>query len=147
MTFQSDLNMIRWRIHLQVPPEVVYRYLSTDAGRAAFWAESAVEVDGSIHFEFPGGQTWQGKILAQDPPHRYSLVYYGGSIATFELVGDHWGNTELILTDKGVPEADRMEVIAGWVSVLMALKAAAAFGIDLRNHDPAHSWEQGFVDN
>ena len=75
------------------------------------------------------------------------MVYYGGSITTFELVGDNRGNTELILTDKGVSEADRIEVIAGWVSVLMALKAAVAFGIDLRNHDPARSWEQGFVDN
>jgi uncharacterized protein YndB with AHSA1/START domain len=147
MSFQPDPDVIRWRIHLRVPPEVVYRYLSTDAGRAAFWAESAVEVDGSIHFDFSNGQSWQGKILEQDPPHRYSVVYYGGSITTFELVGDHRGNTDITLTDAGVPAGDRTEVTAGWVSVLMALKAAAAFGVDLRNHDPERSWDQDFVDN
>jgi hypothetical protein len=47
----------------------------------------------------------------------------------------------------GVPEADRMEVVAGWVSVLMALKATADYGVDLRNHDLGRSWEQGYVDN
>jgi hypothetical protein len=29
----------------------------------------------------------------------------------------------------------------------MALKAAADFGVDLRSHDPARTWDQGFVDN
>jgi hypothetical protein len=29
----------------------------------------------------------------------------------------------------------------------MALKAAADFAINLRNHDTGRTWEQGFVDN
>jgi hypothetical protein len=33
------------------------------------------------------------------------------------------------------------------VSVLLALKAAADFGVDLRNHDPARTWWQGYCDN
>jgi len=147
MTFQPDPTVIRWRIHLHSPPEKAYRFLSTHEGRAAFWAESAVERAGTIHFTFPGGQSWQGKILEQDEPRRYSIVYYGGSITTFELASDGEGGTDLMLTDQGVPEKDRTEVIAGWVSVLMALKAAVDFGIDLRNHDPAHSWEQGYAEN
>ena len=28
-----------------------------------------------------------------------------------------------------------------------ALKAAADFGVDLRNHEAARSWDEGFVDN
>lgn len=28
----------------------------------------------------------------------------------------------------------------------MALKAAADFGVDLRNHDPTRTWDQGYVD-
>ena len=47
----------------------------------------------------------------------------------------------------GVPEADRMEVMAGWVSVLLALKAAADFGVDLRNHDARRTGEQGYAEN
>lgn len=121
--------------------------LSTDEGRAQFWAESAVEKGGVIHFIFPGGQTWQGKILANDPPNHFAVEYYGGSHASFHLAEDDAGGTDLTLTDAGVPEADRIEVTAGWVSVLMALKAAADFSVDLRNHDPQRSWDQGYVEN
>ena len=147
MSFQPDSTVILWRLHLRSSPETIYRFLSRDEGRAAFWAESAVEKDGAIHFTFPSGQTWTGKILGSDPPRRYQVVYYGGSTTTFEMADDGKGGTDLTLTDQGVPEADRTEVIAGWVSVLMALKAAVDFGVDLRNHDLARSWEQGFADN
>jgi len=147
MIFQPDSDVIRWRLHFRSAPETVFRFLSTNEGRAAFWAESAVERDGAIHFVFPGGQTWTGNVLENTPPRRYQVVYYGGSITTFELVGDGKGGTDLTLTDRGVPSADRMEVTAGWVSVLLALKAAVDFGVDLRNHDSARSWEQGYADH
>jgi hypothetical protein len=39
------------------------------------------------------------------------------------------------------------EVIAGWVSVLMCLKAAVDFGVDLRAHDPEKHWDNGYVEN
>lgn len=38
-------------------------------------------------------------------------------------------------------------MIAGWVSVLLALKAAVDFSVDLRNHDPGRTWDQGYADN
>jgi hypothetical protein len=38
-----------------------------------------------------------------------------------------------------VSEQWQVEVIAGWASVLLALKAAVDFGADLRNHDPQRS--------
>jgi len=53
----------------------------------------------------------------------------------------------LTLTDQGVPPENRTEVIAGWVSVLMALKASVDFGIDLRNHDPNRTWDEGYAEN
>jgi uncharacterized protein YndB with AHSA1/START domain len=147
MPFQPDSTTITWRLHLRSAPAAVYELLATDAGRARFWAESAVERDGAIEFIFPGGQRWRGAILERRPPQRFAVVYYGGSSTTFELADDGAGGTELTLTDVGVPEADRPEVVAGWVSVLMALKAAADFGVDLRNHDSGRSWEQGYVEN
>ena len=52
-----------------------------------------------------------------------------------------------MLTDQGIPENDRSEVLAGWVSVLMALKASVDFGIDLRNHNPKWTWDEGYVEN
>jgi len=53
----------------------------------------------------------------------------------------------LTLTDVGVLEGDRAEVSAGWVSVLMAFKAAVDFNVDLRNHDARRTWEEGYAEN
>lgn len=147
MTFQSNAGIIRWKLHLKSSPQTVYEKLSKDKGRASFWAESAKEQDGVIHFVFPNQAEWKGKILENDPPHRFKVEYYGGSITTFELESDGSGGTDLTLTDQGVPEEDRTEVIAGWVSVLMTLKASMDYGVDLRNHDPKRTWDEGYVEN
>jgi uncharacterized protein YndB with AHSA1/START domain len=147
MAFQDNPNLIQWRLHLNSAPAKVYQMLATAEGRARFWAESAVERAGRIDFRFPDGQSWQGQILENSPPHRFVVEYFGGSITTFELADDGAGGTDLRLTDAGVPAADRVEVIAGWVSVLMALKAAVDFGVDLRNHNPLHTWNQDYADN
>lgn len=147
MSFQDDPNEIRWRLQLRSPIDEVYRALSTDAGRASFWAESAVERDGVIHFVFPGGVAWDGRVLEAVPPRRYSVLYYGNSTATFALEDDGRGGTDLTLTDSGVPAPHRTEVIAGWVSVLLALKAAVDFGVDLRAHDAERHWDRGYVEN
>ncbi|MDX1520429.1 MAG: SRPBCC domain-containing protein [Anaerolineae bacterium] len=147
MTFQPDPQIIQWRMHFTSPPEKVYQMLTTDEGRAKFWAESAIETEDGIQFIFPGDYRWLAKILAADPPHRFSLEYYGGSKTSFLLAEDGSGGTDLTLTDEGVPPADRWEVTAGWVSVLMALKAAVDFSVDLRNHDPDRTWQQEFANN
>lgn len=147
MSFQPDPTTIRWRLHLSAPPAVVHRLFATDEGRARFWAESAVEREGAIEFVFPGGVTWRGEVIENNPPHRYAVRYFGGSLTAVELADDGAGGTDLTLTDVGMPPDDRAEVIAGWVSVLMALKAAVDFGVDLRNHDPQRTWQQGYVEN
>jgi uncharacterized protein YndB with AHSA1/START domain len=147
MSFQDDPAKIVWRLHLESPIARVYQALSSDEGRASFWAESAVEHDGVVHFIFPNGVVWDARIVEALPPYRFAVHYYGGSIATFILEEDVRGGTDLTLTDQGVPPGDRSEVIAGWVSVLIALKAALDFGVDLRAHDPRRTWDQGFVEN
>lgn len=147
MSFQDDPETIRWRIHLKSPPTAVYSALSTDAGRASFWAESAVEHDGVIRFVFPNNQVWDGRILESIPPTRFELIYIGNSNVTFELGDDGQGGTELALTDSGVSLEDRTEVIAGWVSVLMNLKSVVDHGLDLRGHDAARHWDTGYAEN
>lgn len=106
-----------------------------------------MEQDGVIHFVFPNQAEWKGRMLEDHPPRRFKVEYYGGSITSFELESDGSGGTDLIMSDQGVPEEDKTEVIAGWVSVLMALKASVDFGIDLRNHDPKRTWDEGYVEN
>lgn len=138
---------IRWRIHLRSTPETVYALLTTDSGRARSWAESAIERDGAVEFRFPEGTTWRGRILARTEPRRFVVEYFGGTRATFELADDGRGGTDLTLTDEGVARDGREETRAGWVSVLLALKAAADFDVDLRNHDARRTWDQEFADN
>ncbi|MHA2298811.1 MAG: SRPBCC family protein [Candidatus Hodarchaeales archaeon] len=146
MSFQDDPDVIRWRIHLKSPPEVVYEFLSTDRGRHGFWAKTS-ENGGKIKFEFPNTYVWEGLILEEKFPSKFLVEYIGGSRACFTLTPDGRGGTDLEVTDAGVPEEHRTEVIAGWGSVLMALKGAVDFGIDLRNHDPERTWDQGYFDN
>ena len=147
MTFQSSLNRITWKLHLLAAPEQVYDLLASNDGRAQFWAESAMELEKHVHFVFPNGQIWRGKILDSQPGKLFQVEYSGGSKATFRLSGDGKAGTVLEFDNEGVPEAGRAEAIAAWVSMLMALKAAVDFGIDLRNHDDNFTWDKGFVDN
>jgi uncharacterized protein YndB with AHSA1/START domain len=138
---------IRWRLHLASPPPDVYQALTTDSGRASFWAESAEERDGWIEWGWAGGLAARTQVLAMDRPHLFRLGYFGGSVVTFELVADGTGGTDLTLTDVGVAAADWEDTRPGWVSVLLALKAYVDHGVDLRNHDAARTWESSYVDN
>lgn len=137
---------VRLRVHLSSPPQEVFECISTNAGRKAFWAESAEEHDGIIHFHFSNGTKHQGKILDSQSPKLFSVEYFGGSIATFVLFDDGSGGTDVSLTETNIPNEWFNEQRAGWVSVLLALKVAVDFSIDLRNKDPNRSWEKGYVD-
>lgn len=136
---------IRWRMHLAVPPETVFAALDSDEGRASFWAESAVEMDGEIVFGFVGGYETRSRILERQPPHLWAIDYMGGP-ARFELTEDDSGGTDLLLTHDGVEPEEWQEVHAGWLNVLFPLKAWVTWGIDLRNHDPDRAWDQGYAD-
>jgi uncharacterized protein YndB with AHSA1/START domain len=138
-------GLIRWKIHLPAPPEAVYRALASDEGRASFWAERAVEKEGTVHFEFSNGVTCESRILDREPPHRFSLEYFGGP-ASFVLAPDGRGGTDLTLVHEGVAPEEWIETHAGWLNVLFPLKAFVAFGVDLRNHDRERLWDQGYAD-
>lgn len=147
MAFQPRPNVIEWRLHLQAAPEVVFPLLATPEGRRRFWAESADESGGAILFRFPDGAELSSRVIACEPPRRFALEYFGGATVVFDCSPDGSGGTELSLTETGTPAADRSENIAGWVSVLLCLKAATDHGIDLRNHDPRRTWADGYVEN
>jgi uncharacterized protein YndB with AHSA1/START domain len=136
---------IRWKLHLPVSAETVYRALATDQGRASFWAERAVEKDGSIRFEFANGVTYEARILEREPSYRFAIEYFGGP-ATFVLASDGRGGTDLTLVHDGVPAEEWIETHAGWLNVLFPLKAYVSFGVDLRNHDRERLWDQGYAD-
>ena len=132
-------------MHLAASPERVYAALDSDDGRAAFWAESAVERDGRITFRFVNGDEYAGRVLERRRPEVWAVDYFGGE-ARFELASDGQGGTDLLLTHSGIAPEEWQEVHAGWLNVLFPLKAWLAHGVDLRNHDPARSWDQGYAD-
>ncbi|MBW3571447.1 MAG: SRPBCC domain-containing protein [Gemmatimonadetes bacterium] len=136
---------IRWRMHLPAPPERVFRALDTGEGRAAFWAESAEESGDGIHFHFIDGSRHVSRVVERDAPRRWVIEYFCG-VAAFELAPDGAGGTDLLLMHTGVPGDEWHDVHAGWLNVLFPLKAWLAHGVDLRNHDPARTWEQGYAD-
>jgi uncharacterized protein YndB with AHSA1/START domain len=136
---------ICWRMHLRVPPERVYAALDSSDGRAAFWAESARQHDGRITFRFINGVEHTSMIVTRRAPVEWAIDYFGGT-ARFELRSDGHGGTDLRLTHSGVAADEWHEVHAGWLNVLFPLKAWLQYGVDLRNHDPARSWEQGYAD-
>lgn len=146
-SFQADPDVIRWRTHFRSSPDAVYQALATADGRSRFWAESADEQDGAIHFILPGGLESRGDILEAVPGRCFSTEYFGWHVR-FDLGPDPAGRgTDLEMTCRNVPAEERIEAMSGWVSVLMAMKAAVDFGIDLRNHDPGRTWWQGYADN
>lgn len=132
-------------MHIRVPPERVFEALDTNQGRASFWAESAVESDGKIEFQFANGFRFSGRVLQRNSPDRYAIEYFGGPVR-FELAPDGSDGTDLLLTHEGVSDESWQEVHAGWLNVLFPLKAWLEHDVDLRNHDPKRSWDQGYAD-
>lgn len=146
MTDHDLPDQIQWRIHLISPPEKVFAALATERGRKTFWAAEAPEYEGSIHFKFANGMAFESKVLERQTPSLFAVEYFGGSRAEFHLVEDGAGGTDLTFTESQVPEENRLIHLSGWVPVLLALKAAVDFSVDLRNNDPERTWEDGYVD-
>lgn len=137
---------ICWTVHLRASRDDVFALLATDEGRGSFWAERTEQEGDAIAFHFPNGESVTGRVLECAPPHRFSLTYFNASRVVFELTDDGSG-TVLHLHETNVPPEDFHENRAGWVSVLLNLKARAEHGVDLRNHDPKRTWTDGFADN
>lgn len=132
-------------MHIPAPREAVFAALDSAEGRASFWAESAIEIDGHIEFRFINGYVCRSRILERRPPSVLSIDYLGGP-ARFELVSDGATGTDLLLTHDGAEPDEWNEVHAGWLNVLFPLKVWVMLGVDLRNHDPERSWDQGYAD-
>lgn len=133
-------------MHFASPREQVFAGLATDSGRARYWAEAAPEVNGRVTFHILNYAPFSGRILHRVEPSLFVLEYFG-TVVEFSLHDDGYGGTDLSLLATEVSDANRMEMAAGWVSVLMAMKAAVDHGVDLRNHDASRSWSRGYADN
>jgi hypothetical protein len=111
-----------------------------------YWAESAEEYDGEIHYVFLNGIEDRGRILARIPDMRFCVEYFG-SVVTFELEGTDDNGCDMTLCCERLGADERVELVAGWVSWLMTMKAAVDHRVDLRNHDRDRTWAHRFADN
>lgn len=146
MNFQDKSHTILWNMHFRSSPQKVFDALTTDAGRAKYWAESTQEKDGHVTFHIYNYPPFTGKILTKEAPRLFELEYFGTTVK-FDLKNDGHTGTILHLRAEVSDDTLREEMTAGWVSVLMAMKAAVDFDVDLRNHDPDMAWAQGYADN
>ncbi len=101
MSFQSDPELIQWRVHCASAPECVFDALATAEGRANFWAVEAEDHDGVIHFVFPSGMELHSRILESARPRRFSIKYFGGSVVVFDLESDGASGTDTTMTETG----------------------------------------------
>ncbi|OLS22643.1 MAG: hypothetical protein HeimC3_29170 [Candidatus Heimdallarchaeota archaeon LC_3] len=147
MNEHQFFTKIRWKIHLLSSSEKIYRFLNSNEGRSKFWAENSLEKNNKIYFEFPNGYKWVSDIIERIPYKKFKIKYIDNSITTFELIEDENGGTNIELIDENVKMEWKYDVLPGWVSVLLNLKAAVDYGIDLRNHDKSKTWDEGFCDN
>ena len=96
MGFQEQEGVIKWEMHFNSSPQVVYEGLATAEGRAKYWAESAEEKDGVIEFQILGYPPFQGKVLDKIPKKLFKVEYFG-TIVTFKLESDGKRGTNMQL--------------------------------------------------
>lgn len=146
-TAPPELPPIEWRVHLKSSPETAFDLWMTDEGRARFWAERSTGTTSGFALHFVNGQSLDVELGEVVRPHRLVFRYFRGSKVTVTFADDGQGGCDLHLVERDVPVAEHLENYAGWVSVLLAFKAAVDFGVDLRSHDPGRSWDRRFLDN
>ncbi len=147
MNKHQIFTSVNWKIHLSSSPKKIFEFLDSNEGRAKFWAEKSIEEDNKIFFEFPNGYKWVSDIIERIPNKKFKIKYIDNSITTFDIIEDGKGGAIVELTDENVKNEWKNDVLPGWVSVLMNLKAAVDFGVDLRNHDKTKTWDERFCDN
>lgn len=136
---------IVWKLSLPASRSRVFRALADPIERAHYWAHSPEGPAGIIQFHFSSGEQSKGRVLRKREPELFELEYFGAT-ATFELCADEPSITDLMLTHTGVRREEWLETYAGWLNVLLPLKAWIVCGIDIRNGDPRKTWTDGYVD-
>ncbi len=139
------MKTVEWRLSLNSSPKQTYDFLNSSDGRARFWAESAKEENGAILFEFINSWKYKSKILERIPNQLFRIDYFNSEVS-FHIDVTPKGGSDLRLLNTNISDEEYLEVLPGWVSVLMNLKAALDFDVDLRSHNPAKTWDEGYVD-
>jgi hypothetical protein len=135
---------IVWRLRLAAAPSRVRAAWLDPREHERFWCEQSEAIPGGYRLQFIDGTVTDCAVSGETSPTRFAFSYFGSQV---EVSLDARGaGTDLTLTASGVPPEEWCEVSAGWLNVLLPLKAWLDFGIDLRNHDPRRTWRERYVD-
>ena len=135
---------IVWRLRLDASPERVFAAWLDPEQHARFWCERSEPMPQGFRQRFIDGTVGECAVLESRPPARLVLRYFGSRIE-LELARREAG-TDLTLTATEVAASDWHDMHAGWLNVLLPFKAWIDHGLDLRNHDPARTWRERYVD-
>jgi uncharacterized protein YndB with AHSA1/START domain len=138
-------ELVVWRLSLSSSREDVFRLLDTDEGRERFWAVRSRAEEEGFGLEFPIGLATRVEIVEREPPSRLALRYFGSDVELL-LEEREDGGCLFEVRCRCDDPAVWVEMHPGWVSWLLVLKAAADFGVDLRNGSPERAWSQRYVD-
>jgi hypothetical protein len=144
---KASRSYTSWRVNLSAPRELLFDLLTPDLESDPYRASTIGQFDGENGWIAPEGAHLKNATLDLLPPRRIVANYAGGGVATLDLTDDGRGGTDLRLTDIGQVAEDRTELVAGWVSMLLALKASVDFSIDLRDHDHRTFWTGAYVEH
>lgn len=121
MSFNPDPNLIRWRIHLTAAPALVCQALATPAGRKRLAAQQPADRQLPA---LPAIRITEETTRADGLHYLLGIDYGHGNSAICEISAASEGGSTLTLSNIDVPAAQRPEVIASWITLLLALKAA-----------------------
>ena len=135
---------IVWRLRLSATPERVFSAWLTPTDHVKFWSERSDPDAAGFRLHFIDGTVELCRVTESVSPSHIGLQYFGAHVdITLERLAD---GTDLTLTARNVPLTEWQDVFAGWLNVLLPFKAWVDFGVDIRSHDPARTWRQGYVD-
>jgi hypothetical protein len=138
----ADKSKVTWNVHFSSSPEKVYKFINTDEGRKKWWSGSSTEKDGILNLGFASFP-----IIERAQNRYFKFTYIGNTTDVFTLTPTPDGGTDLNITESGIPTEEHFLLsFAGWVEVLLVLKGAVDFDIDLRNGFADKTWENNFVD-
>ena len=140
----DDSRVVCWRIHCAAPPSRAFLALINPEEQAKYWCERSTHSRAGYVQEFIDGTIAECQVV-QRRDAELLVIRYFSSLVEFKLEPAGTG-TDLTLTATEIPPEEWLEVYAGWLNVLLPLKAWLDYGVDIRNHDPSRTWRQRFVD-
>jgi uncharacterized protein YndB with AHSA1/START domain len=136
---------IVWRLRLAAAPDRVFAAWLSAGDHERFWCErSEMMPDGNFRQHFIDGTVATCAIEEWKAPDYIRMRYFDSQVEIH--LARRGDGTDLTLIALGVERHHWNDVHAGWLNVLLPLKAWIDFDVDLRNHDPFRTWAQRYVD-